>query len=238
MRFLLCLFASLELCGCGKFQPTQQTLVLWAQCESNGLDSSRSRLGGTLVSSPTFAAGRVGLAATFGGANRIDFPVSVYSGGRTGLLSICFWVKTSSASGTVVSKRDATGGGAGWSVNFQAGGISRFTFAKGDGVNFTTFDSSSSVANGAWRHVVWQIKGRSAVASTNDILLYIDGARSAFSMGVSAFALSNTLENTTAARVGADTASGVVGYLVGSVDDVRLYNRVLGSNEVYHLANP
>lgn len=187
---------------------------------------------GTHTNSPT-----LNQDGAFGGSKSVAFTGAsshkVTLGSTTLLknkaeVSISSWVKWSTGSEQGVVNVAGAGSTARLSlhVNYSGNGNIRLGARAGDAEALqAVLTSSNSFGDGAWHHVVGTIN-----YATDSILLYVDGV-AVSTTGTPAFtatATSNTDSPLT--RIGCGVFDSL--YFTGSVDDVRLYDRILAPSEV------
>ena len=139
----------------------------------------------------------------------------------TGDFTIEGWVKTS-GTGAFVSNRDC--GSHGNFFTFYVGSTLSLEIDEDESAtNYATPAGTTSVANGAWHHVAM-------VRSGTTVKFYIDGALDAT---VTTSGVAN-INNAYPLFVGArGTGSGGIGdYLVGSVDDIRIWDVARTAGEI------
>jgi hypothetical protein len=132
-------------------------------------DLGSSKLNGTLVNAPTWAAGKYNYCLQFAGAERVDtgyFPIIA----ATGALTIVFRIKGSSGdSGIIMGSGKATGT---WNrVQLILPGADKIRiYVKDDAGNILQYTSTAVVLDDTWHHIA-------AVVNPNDdvVDLYIDG---------------------------------------------------------------
>jgi hypothetical protein len=169
------------------------------------------------------ATGRVNGCLAFNGSNS---SVQI-----TNLLcndfSIVFWVKTTQTAGTGQWYNGAglVDGDAPFVQNDFGTALVGGKFAFGIGNPDTTFLSSSAINDGAWHQCV---ATRQEV--TGVINMYVDGSLQ--TMGI---ANRNTLNASTNLLFGAIASGG--GFFNGFLDEIKIFNRTLSSNEVAALYN-
>ncbi len=192
----------------------------WAFDENTGSsanDSSGNSLTGTLNSTPTWVAGKIGLSALqFSGTNnvtRASFQVPA-----TG--SVAFWHKPAVAfnSSTDVVIFDVVSGGT--FFRFQKYSDNNFYcgFFDGSEHRVSLAASAGNWPNGTWAHycLTWTSGGSTT--------LYCNGS----SIGTNAVAVPAIGSSTLYVGSYATSSSGTT----GSVDDFRVYSRVLSLAEV------
>ena len=175
-------------------------------------------------------AGKVGQAIGFKGASKyID--VSSAASHNALPLSVAFWFKTDGSSQVtfpgIVSKY-ASGSSNGWWTGIgQTANTIVFWYYK-DASNNIPSASSGTFSLNVWHHAV-------IVFDTTGGYVYVDGARSG-----SVKAWTGTPGADTSSQnlqIGAYSGSASTQYFGGSVDDVRIYNRILSATEVVQLYN-
>ena len=206
----------------------------WAMNDATGTkatDYSGNGNTGTLTNGPTWGAGKRSGAVVLDGNNdevtvadndTLDF--------GSGDFSISFWLKTnSSVRRTIIDKFDTGAGNVGYYVDIMADGTIRTAYQSGVS-DYRVRDSAATVNSDTWQHVLITKTG-----ATNSPDIYVNGVLSnggVFSSGTTASS-SNTKAFSIAKAKGADLASN----LIGSLDEVRVYNRALSSTEVTNLYN-
>ncbi|MHC4168239.1 MAG: LamG domain-containing protein, partial [Planctomycetota bacterium] len=193
--------------------------------EGNTNDSSGNARHGTPMGNPTFVAGKVGQAANLFGA---DYVVITGYKGILGAnpFSISAWIKTALPEQQQIVYYGTHESGL--RCEFRVHDTGRIRMGNGGG----QVESFSRVDDGGWHHVVATISENST-NSSSDVRVYIDG-------------LDNTRESTDL-----DPPFGIVanvdvaiGYrttqddrgVLGQIDDVRIYDRVLSPEEAAWLA--
>ncbi|MEO5916349.1 MAG: LamG-like jellyroll fold domain-containing protein [Luteolibacter sp.] len=192
--------------------------------ENSVRDNSSNNFHGIGSGGISYTAGRVdSLAATFNGTSgSVEIATPIEKN-----FSIACWVKTT-----------ATGGTGQWYngmglVDADVGGVTAdFGLALvGTKIGFgvgnpeTTLLSGSSVNDGNWHHVV-----ATRDNATGALKIYIDGVLNASGTGATgARSAPNSI------HIG--SVGGTVGFYNGSLDEVRIYNMVLGQAEISKLAN-
>lgn len=199
-------------------------------------DGSGNSLDGADSMNITYAAdrfGRANQAAVFGGASNPSFILTPSLGARiTGFpMAVSFWFKTASAFYQVLFKSD------GFERPFPSG--FRFTMGARPGQMGFTFSDKTSNGNNyvvtpqnvfslnTWYHVVVNVRG------ANDFDFYVNGVK-----------LTNCTYGGSATSIAfySEPVRGIMGnedgfsyFFQGSLDDYRVYNRVLSQQEVQSL---
>ncbi len=188
---------------------------------------------GTTSGSPSVTPGKIGQGIALDGsddyisiadASSIDYDYNQD-------FSFSVWVKlpstqsdTSGGDNFIIEKWSASGGYPYvLRVYNQTYGTSgdrgKVVFRRYDGTNSPGVTSTSALNDNAWHHVV-------GTKSGSTLRIYIDGA----SQGTSTDTTTTTTTNASPLYIG--TRGGSTNNLTGSVDEFRLYNRVLTADEV------
>ena len=218
----------------------------WSFNEGTGTvatDYSGNKNTGTLVSMsnpPTSTSGWT--TGKLGGALNFDGSVSyVNAGAGTSTANLAatasgtpaswsFWFKASStSSGTLLARNDGNSVSPGWWIQFNSGQIE--LVLERSSLNSRYFVSIPGA--GVWTHVVFTQSGNAVTPTVN---AYVNGvqvtlASTGTGSGVSTSDLAQTLY---IGRYGASSGGGA-GFFGGSLDEVRIYNRVISSTEAARL---
>jgi len=197
--------------------------------EGNTNDSSGNVRNGTAMGNPDFVAGKIGQAINLSGLN--DYvEITGYKGITAAndlqpAFSIACWLKTN-GDGTMVSWGSSDGApiGGQYCTFWIDGG--RLRAEHGDG----NIKGETSVSDGQWHHAVLTVVEGGNLRVPNNIL-YVDGQQDTVSSG------SDNIYNITAdadVNIGR-RASHEDRYFIGSIDDARIYNRVLSKEEIVWL---
>jgi hypothetical protein len=201
------------------------------------IDSSGNGNTGTCVSSSTWTTGAI-TTDTTNGAMSFSSASSQYVSTATNVgspavgFSISAWFKTTSASGTKIVGLENTQTGTG------ATAWDRHLYMGTDGkIYFGVYDSSchivtslSTLNNGIWHYAVGTNNGTISV-------LYIDGVAQGGTTGGAYNSYAPGYWRIGGYKTNGAWTNGVDGYFNGSIDDVRIYNRVLSASEVAQLYN-
>lgn len=178
-------------------------------------DFSGNNNTGTLTNGPTWTDGRFGKAVSFDGTD--DYVnIASMSGLSSSAITVSAWVKISAHKNwnNVVGHEWVASNGS-WLLFSDSSGNAYF------GIYDTSQHTaaSSSFSAGVWHHLIGTYDG-------SVIRIYVDGVAG------SSTALSGvTLD--TVGQVGLSSSSGSV--FSGQIDDVRIYNRALSSDEITNL---
>jgi hypothetical protein len=188
---------------------------------SVAVDATGNGNNGTVVGATWNPNGEVNGCLSFNGINNYVQITNTISND----FSIAFWVKTTQTAGTGqwwqgagLVDGDATGVANDFGTALTGG-----KFAFGVGNPDTTLVSTNLINDGAWHQCV-----ATRVQSNGAIKLYVDGNLQATGIG-------NTKSLTASAslRFGQILSGG--GYFNGNLDEIKIYNRALGNNEVSSL---
>jgi len=184
---------------------------------------------GTAVNGVLFgsAYGKRDNGAGFDGVNDYVRALDSASLSVTGLLTISAWQKTSVAVGHYVSKySSANARSYGFYVETGTGKPTLVLSSLTGSFAGVTATASTSITNGAWRHVV-------AVYDSTNVFIYIDGTNQTLALtGTVPASIADSSANL---HIGVDAA--LAQYFNGSIDEVAIWNRALSSNEVYQIYN-
>jgi hypothetical protein len=198
----------------------------WPLDATNGtiaMDASGNGNNGRVNGAAWNPGGQINGCLSFNGAN--DF-VQVSNVVGTDF-SIAFWVRTTQTGG-VANWYDGAGlvdGDYPGSANDFGTALVGGKFAFGVGNPDTTIVSTRSINDGAWHQCV-----ATRVQSTGALNLYVDGDPEAAGTGNTNFLTASAF-----LRFGQIASGG--GFFNGSLDEIQIYNRALGNNEVAALYN-
>ena len=185
---------------------------------TSAMDLSGNGNNGVVNGATWNANGRVNGCLSFNGVNnyvQITNPVC-------NDFSIAFWVKTTQTGGTAQWYNGAglVDGDAPGTANDFGTALVGGKFAFGVGNPDTTMLSTTSINDGAWHHCV-----ATRQQATGAMCVYVDG-----NLQATGTAGRNTQNASARLLFGAIASGG--GYFNGSLDEVRIFTRTLGSNEV------
>ena len=220
---------------------TNGLLGWWKFDEGTGttvVDSSGNGHTGTLINSPSWTAGKIGGSITLNGSNQY-----VECGELADNLSdmtVSCWAKTTDGAGAnwklLVSKITNGGNGAGWYLSLYAGIVQLLTQEAG-GNSWVQRGSAYSPLhlydNGIWHHIVMTYSG-GFYSGTFQIYVDSQPITMANHDGGTAF---TSISTTSTVKIGVDSDLSSYSYFLGSIDDVRIYNRALSAAEVLQIYN-
>jgi hypothetical protein len=199
--------------------------------------SGRYQDGRMVTGDPTFEAGRLGRAVSFDGDSEVTFG-DVGGFERTDPFSLAVWVRGRGKLPMAVLQKIEEGptGRRGYEIGFDdvaLAGVQRWagrlvvTLASGGPERAIQVRTRERLRYGEWSHVAvtWDASGRAA-----GLRVYVNGEPA--EVDVLRDALSDTIAAAAPLRVGNKTTG--TAYL-GSLDDLRLYSRVLTPDEVADL---
>jgi hypothetical protein len=190
--------------------------------EGNALDMSGSGNHGT-ANALSYVAGKVGAqAAQFNGmSSYVSIPRSV-----TDDFTVAMWVRTTDTAGTAGAQwwngkglvdGEVNGGGADWGTAIVNG---KFVLGIGSTGGDTTIASSLNINDNTWHHVAATRNNTSGAMA-----VYVDGVLRGSGTGPTG---SRTFP--ASLRIGSLQTGN--NFLLGTLDDVRLYDRILTSGEI------
>lgn len=202
--------------------PAAGAPIAWYKFEGNTLDSSGNSNHGT-PQNLTYGTSRVNtFAGQFNGSSSyVQIPVSIRSN-----FTIAAWLKTTNIANSgnwPVGKGVVDGDVSGAAADFGTSLVSnRFAF----GVSNITILSTTPINNGQWHHVA-----ATRDSASGAMRVYVDGVLETSTNGPTGVRSAPTF-----LRLGAIQSGG--GFLIGSLDEVRLYNTVLNAAQIAALAAP
>jgi len=203
-------------------EPAATNLVGHFAFEGNANDSTGTR-NGTVVGSPSFAAGRTGQAIVLDGI--ADY-VHVEGAYELPMYSASLWFRVDGGTGErdLLSVYDSAGSH-GILLEVRSNATLRFLHrAPVGGSGGTDIYSTATVADGAWYHA-------GIVRSAQTMTLYINGEVAGTVDSATEFG--QVLQNVT---IGVLKHDNLARYFPGAIDEVRLYNRALSHGEIAWLA--
>jgi fibronectin type 3 domain-containing protein len=195
--------------------------------EGNALDTSGNGNNGT-ATSVTYVAGKIGAqAAQFNGTSSyVSIPACISND-----FSVAMWIKTTDTAGSAGGQwwsgkglvdGEVAGPATDWGTAIVGG-----KFVLGVGANTdTTVASSVSVNDGTWHHVTATRNNTSGAMA-----VYVDGVLRGSGAGAT-----GTRSAPPGLRIGCIQTGN--NFLNGAIDDVRLYDHILTTNEIAALIAP
>ena len=186
-------------------------------------DKSVSGVNGT-KSGPSVTIGKIGQAMNFhGGSDSMTIPNSTLDDFGTGPMTVSLWVKfTSADSLSLIDNKTVGTNNPGFNIE-TTGGQPFFRLANGSAQDNTGV--APAINNGKWHQIVGIRNGARAS-------IYIDGLYNSSAVtDVSSWNISSTQS----IIVGAWAAGSGHQNFIGSMDDIRIYNRALSASEIQEL---
>ncbi len=226
---LRCALAFVLLSGCSASMAQSGPVGWWKLDEGSGTsaaDSSTYANSGTLVSSPVWATGRVGpYALTFNGTtNYVNVPNA--SGSLDNLqataMTLSAWIKPTGTGGGGGGRIIEKGG---WFLAMAATPVVRLTCQDTGG-----YRNSTTIALNTWTHVTATWDG---LGPGSGMHLYINGVAADGTANAGTGSPGSDVGSASIGNRASDQARG----FAGTIDDVRVYNRVLSAAEILALAD-
>ena len=189
----------------------------------NGTADDESGLSnnGSIFGSPSTVAGRVGDALLFNGSTDfIEVPDNASLNSNIG--TVALWIKFTSTTSpmSLISKNDVAASRNGWHLYIDNNEISA---QIKDGFGITNLDSSISINDDQWHHVMLVFE------SGGTSILYLDGQEQDRNNSTVPFVVSS--ENLRIAK----NVDAFWNEFNGTIDEVALWSRKLDDNEIYDL---
>ena len=152
----------------------------------------------------------------------------------TGSFTVGAWVKPTSTANNRVVNKWLNSSALGWFMDINENGAGVNTpgyvrFQLNDGTHLISYFADGSLGTGAWKYV------SATVDQTNhELKLFVNGNQIGSTQDISA--VTGSLSATTPLGIGSIPSNNGY-YFGGGIDDVRLYNRVLGGTEITGLYN-
>ncbi|MBP9751907.1 MAG: LamG domain-containing protein [Candidatus Moranbacteria bacterium] len=223
----------------------EQGLVgYWKLDDASGTsaaDSSGNGNTGTLTSGPTWTTGQIGGATDFDGTDDHIVTNDINALDGLSFLTVGAWANIDALTQdkTIFSKSNSSADGN--RIQMALGGTgygepNDITLSIGDASNQYAYTTGDIVSTGVWNHYVMVFDG-TQTGNANRLKLYKNGTQQALTFGGGV-----TIPATTSAsnagifQIGAETNHVTSNrYWDGSIDEIRVYNRPLGADEVAKL---
>lgn len=213
------------------------SLKLWLPFNGDVTDRSGNGLNGTAYNTPTYSDGKAGPALTLNGTNQYVTlgAVSTFSFiQNTGIFTISFWMKKTNLATTSYAAIFSTASSStekGVQINCcnrAAGDIECYAMKGTSGTAaFYGYTGAGAIPNTGWHYYV--ITCNNSYGSLN---IYVDGVAQSLTKTFNGL---STGDATYIAAIGRSQYFSPFGYFGGSLDDVRIYNRVMNTGEVIKL---
>ncbi len=208
---------------------------------TSAADASGNANTGTLTNGPTWTTGQIGGATNFDGTDDYIATNDVNALDGLSSLTVSAWANADALTQdkTIFSKSNSSAdgdrvqlalGGTGY------GGPNDVTLSIGDASNQYAYTTGDIVSTGVWSHYVMVFDG-TQTGNANRLKLYKNGIQQALTFGGGV-----TIPATTSAsnagifQIGAETNHVTSNrYWDGFIDEIRVYNRPLGADEIVKL---
>jgi PKD repeat protein len=227
--------ASLTNDGCGSCTKPPADMVAWWPLDELAGPLAQEIVAandGQDVNAPPVAAGAVGNCRDFPGTSAKHVIVNDHPKLDLGTsnLTIDAWIRSASGASfqTIVEKRTLTGN-QGYALYLKDG---RLALWLGDGSSGTEYTdpSTANLADGLWHHVA---ATEDRFDSDKGTRLYVDGSMILYQPG---YSTSADVSNAEPLLIGAQkTTSSTTDWFVGRIDEVEIFSRALGADEVTNI---
>jgi hypothetical protein len=205
----------------------------WHLNENTGTfinDSSGNNRNGTTLGSPSWVAGKLNNALSISGATQYaDFGNSTGNFERTQAFSVELWFKTvNTGQQIILSKMQSTGNYAGWEIYYDGTSTNNIVFDLSSVAttnHIRVYCTPSAVADNNWHHIVVTYDGSS---NASGVKFYFDGSLK--TTGITYNNLIGSILNSVVFQLSG--RGGGTGGIVGSLDEVVIYNGTLTSDKV------
>lgn len=249
MKYIISFLAIFIMHGLSAQVNLSSGLVAFYPFNGNATDASGNGFNGTVVSA-TLVNNKQGYSSSaysFNGSNQYirfgDILDSVFCKSPIAKFSISGWAKSNTWSafqgGNILIAKTAGGSGPDqWLINHDNDGYLKVVVKSNSLTNFVEWKSSSTIPTGQWFSFTITFDGSISTAS-NRVSIYVNNvigtfARSGGTMGTTC---QNSSQEITIGSAHAAGNPGTPNNLYnGSVDDIRIYNRVLTSQEIDSLS--
>jgi len=201
---------------------------------NTAFDRSGQGNNGTLTNGPVRTLGKIGQALDFDGSNDYvgmgDPTSGILDFSDTQSFTISVWsyrTGPNTIAQRLVAKNQTGAAQNGYRLIYETD--DKYTMRVDDSVNGVQVTSSAMNTLNIWHHVV------GVIDRANQILrLYVDGVENGTPLDISAV---GSLANALNFDIGVASNLTAGSFVVGKIDDVRVYNRVLTSDEIKRLYN-
>lgn len=189
-----------------------------AQKNNIAQDSSRNNNDGIIINNPEWVFGKIGQAYLFNGKNESIEIANSDKLNPEQSITITAWVKPLDSTQRIMGKHDSDASG-GWYLWLSP--EKEFVFTVSDGLGDISLKSPSTYKLAEWHHIAGQYDDR-----TKKMALYVNGEKTN-----EITLLKAVLPSKSDFTIG-KFSSGADGYFKGTIDEVRLYNRILSPQEI------
>ena len=203
------------------YWPFDGRYMLWSSATTSfAIDASGNDNNGALVGmnrTNAMVAGKSGQALSFNGSTQyVNGDNTTLIG--TGATSVCAWIKQSSFVGTMNAIVANT------QFSFYTRSTNKTLALTSNNGTTVVLSATQAIVNGVWQFVCGT-RNASGQAS-----IYINGA-----LSLAANRTSGTPTVSTSVTCIGAKGNGISNFFAGSIDDVRIYNRVLSAGEITQL---
>ncbi|MFC1591403.1 LamG-like jellyroll fold domain-containing protein [Thermodesulfobacteriota bacterium] len=235
---ITCVCLSMLLCAAtNSFAALDDGLVAYYPFNGNANDASGNGNHGTVTGAAltTDKDGNFASAYSFDGIDDyIDIGTLGNFGSQMNSFSISIWMNTTDTRVSTALLKTINSGDVDtmMGIDVNRGNVGKTSFhMRGEGDAFLWGVSSADIYDGAWHHIVWNVKD----AASNDFEVYVDGGLDSIGWFLT--------ENPTVFKnfeypltIGAGNNRGTVeAFYGGAIDEVRIYNRALAELEIQQL---
>ncbi len=205
----------------------------WKFDETSGTtatDVSGNANTGTLLNAPARTTGKLGGALSFNGVNQwVSLPATASLKGLNAA-TVSLWYYPMTNGGGILYYESWSSGSVRFSLGHNINGTVQVKMRDTDGGSTFIAQSSSALSLNTWHHLAATVD-----AASDQLILYIDGVQAAVNTQAKGpFTLSAPADPI---AIGAYSYPSAPGYLKGSLDDVRVYNRALTLTEIQSVMN-
>jgi Tol biopolymer transport system component len=211
----------------------------WSFDEGTGttaFDSSSTHSDVALLNGTTWAAGHVGTALSFDGANDLATATGSDAFDMLGAVTVSAWIYPRSAGeagkGRIVDKANGVAPTNGWLLHVSGNGTQLSFLADYSSTNLARHAAANSIALNTWQHVVVTWNGG---ASASGVHIYVNGREVAYSSSVNGVG-SRVDDAAEQLKIGNDKSTART--FNGRIDSVQVWSRALSAGEVAALSHP
>ncbi len=181
-------------------------------------DLSGNGNNGTLINDPKLVFGKIGQGYLFNGKNK---SIEITNNEKINLektITIEAWVKPLDSTQRIMGKYNADSSG-GWYFWFSP--ERKFIFSTTDGSQYASVKSKKSYEIAEWSYIVGEYDNETKILS-----LFVNGEKAGETI-----LLKGAIKSNNNLTIGKFTDGGD-GFFKGTIDEVRLYNRILSEKEI------
>jgi len=204
--------------------PSQDPVAWWKLDETSGAttsDSSGSGNAGTLKNGPVWTTGKINGALSFDGADDYVQVPDTSSLKPTGAVSFGVWFKTAGYDRNFIVERQKNSW-VSYAMYISGNGTSARVgciIGYDSGVNTYTVTSAATIGNNSWHYAM-------CVYDKQNLKVFVDGVESESTLGTNSI----YYDGSVGVRIGFHYEANT--HFNGTIDDVRIYNYALSSNQI------